>query len=52
MDIEGMGEQVCALLVSNSLIKTPADIYSLKAEDIESLERMGKLSAQNPSRRL
>lgn len=47
MDIEGMGEQICALLVSNSLIKTPADIYSLKAEDIEQLERMGKLSAQN-----
>ncbi len=47
MDIEGMGEQVCALLVSNSLIKTPADIYSLKAEDIESLDRMGRLSAQN-----
>lgn len=47
MDIEGMGEQVCALLVANSLIKTPADIYSLKAEDIESLERMGSLSARN-----
>lgn len=47
MDIEGLGVSVCELLVSNSLIKTPADIYTLKAEDIEALDRMGALSASN-----
>ncbi len=47
MDIEGMGESVCELLVNNSLISNPSDIYSLKTEDIESLDRMGALSASN-----
>lgn len=47
MDIEGLGESVAKLLVEESLIRTPADIYKLKAEDIASLERMGELSASN-----
>lgn len=47
MDIEGLGESVAELLVKNSLVKTPADIYELKAEQIENLDRMGKLSASN-----
>ncbi len=47
MDIEGLGWSVAELLVNNGLIKTPSDIYSLKAEQIESLDRMGKLSADN-----
>ena len=29
------------------LVKTPGDLYFLKAEDVEPLERMGKKSAQN-----
>ena len=47
MDIEGLGESVAKLLIEESLIRTPADIYKLKAEDIASLERMGELSATN-----
>ncbi len=47
MDIEGLGGAIVELLVNSELIKTPADIYSLKAEDIEKLDRMGKKSAEN-----
>lgn len=47
MDIEGMGEAVTIQLIDAGLIKTPGDIYSLKAEQIENLDRMGKKSAEN-----
>lgn len=47
MDIEGLGESVAKLLVEENLIRTPADIYKLKAENIAALERMGELSASN-----
>lgn len=47
MDIEGMGPAVIEQLISTGRIKSPADIYILKEEDISSLERMGKKSAQN-----
>ncbi len=47
MDIEGLGVSICELLVENNLVKTPADIYTLKPEDISALERMGDLSAAN-----
>ncbi len=47
MDIEGMGEAVCEQLADCGLIKTAADIYALTEEDISSLERMGRKSAQN-----
>lgn len=47
MDIEGLGWSVAELLVKNELVKTPADIYSLKKEQISPLERMGDLSAEN-----
>ncbi len=47
MDIEGMGAAVCEQLADCGLVKTAADIYALTEEDISSLERMGKKSAQN-----
>ncbi len=47
MDIEGLGESVVEALVNNGLIKSAADIYTLKAPDIASLERMGNKSAFN-----
>ena len=47
MDIDGMGPRVVQMLLENKLIRRVSDIYTLKAEDIESLERMGKKSAQN-----
>lgn len=45
MDIDGCGPAVITALLDNGLISTAADIYSLKAEDIAGLERMGERSA-------
>jgi DNA ligase (NAD+) len=47
MDIEGMGESMVDLLVSEGLIKHYADIYELKKEDLLPLERMADKSASN-----
>ncbi len=47
MNIDGLGPQIIELLLANGKIKEIADLYYLKAEDIESLERMGKKSAEN-----
>jgi len=47
MDIEGMGPSLVAQLIDAGLVKTVADIYDLKLEDVAALERMGKKSAEN-----
>ena len=47
MNIDGLGPQVVELLLSAGKIKDIADLYELRAEDIEGLERMGKKSAEN-----
>ena len=47
MNIDGLGPQIVELLLANSKIKDAADLYSLKIEDVETLERMGKKSAKN-----
>ena len=47
MDIEGLGESNLELFVNEGLIKTPADIYSIKEEQIIPLERMAEQSARN-----
>ena len=47
MDIDGLGIAVVENLVNAGLVKTPGDLYFLKAEEVEKLERMGKRSAQN-----
>jgi DNA ligase (NAD+) len=47
MDIEGLGEAVIDLLVTQKLIKNVADIYTLKKNQLVPLERMGEKSAQN-----
>ena len=46
MGIDGMGPAVVKLLKDAGLVSSPADIYRLRAEDIEKLPRMGTLSAQ------
>ena len=46
MGIDGMGPAVVKLLKDAGLVASPADIYRLRAEDIEKLPRMGTLSAQ------
>ena len=47
MNIDGLGPQVVELLLSNGKIKDIADLYTLRIEDIETLERMGRKSAEN-----
>ncbi len=47
MDIEGMGPAVIEQLISAGRLHSPSDIYSLTEDDIASLDRMGKKSAQN-----
>jgi DNA ligase (NAD+) len=45
MDIDGMGEVLVEQLVDKGLVKSIADIYDLKAEQLAELERMGEKSA-------
>jgi len=52
MDIEGLGPAVVQQLVENDLIRNVADLYSLKAEDVAKLDRMGAKSAENLIRAL
>lgn len=47
MNIDGLGPQVVELLLSAGKIKDISDLYALKVEDIENLERMGRKSAEN-----
>ena len=47
MEIEGLGEKIVEQLYNNGLIKTIADIYYLKQEDIETLKKDGKKFAKN-----
>ena len=47
MDIDGLGEAIVEQLIGEGLIKTYADLYTLKKNDLVPLERMGEKSAQN-----
>ncbi len=47
MDIEGLGPALIEQLVDKKIISDYGDIYSLKFDDLASLERMGEKSAQN-----
>lgn len=47
MNIEGLGPQVVELLLANGKISGITDLYTLKASDMETLDRMGKKSAEN-----
>lgn len=47
MDIEGLGPANVESLVNAGFLKTPGDLYSLRAEDVAGLDRMGKKSAEN-----
>ncbi|MBD0355917.1 MAG: NAD-dependent DNA ligase LigA [Rubrobacter sp.] len=47
MDIEGLGEKVATKLFDLSLIRDAADIYGLRAEQLEPLEGFGEKSAEN-----
>lgn len=47
MDIENVGEALVDQLIDAGLVKTFADLYTLKKEQLLELERMGEKSAQN-----
>jgi DNA ligase (NAD+) len=44
-DIPGIGEETAAALVDSGLVRTPADLFRLRSDDVETLARFGELSA-------
>jgi DNA ligase (NAD+) len=47
MDIEGLGDKLVEQLVAQGVVKSVADLYRLKKDELADLERMGEKSAQN-----
>ena len=47
MNIDGLGEKVVAQLVETGLVHDVADLFVLTEEQLEKLDRFGKLSARN-----
>jgi len=47
MNIDGLGEETVALLYQKGLVKSAADIYKLKKEQLIQLERFADKSAEN-----
>lgn len=47
MDIEGLGPAIIETLVTNGLVKSPADLYDIRVDQLTSIERMGEKSASN-----
>jgi len=47
MNIEGLGNALVDQLMDNGLVRSIPDLYNLKLQDLENLERMGLKSSQN-----
>jgi len=47
MDVEGLGVRLVDQLVERNLVRTVADLYRLRREDLAGLERMADKSASN-----
>ncbi len=47
MDIDGLGPQIVEALIREGLIRDAADLYTLTADKVMNMERMGEKSAQN-----
>ena len=47
MNIDGLGPQIVNALLDNGLIKDCSDLYTITEDQVASIERMGKKSAQN-----
>ncbi|MFI3277978.1 MAG: NAD-dependent DNA ligase LigA [Rikenellaceae bacterium] len=47
MNIDGLGDETVELLYDNKLVTNIADLYSLRAEQLSVLPRLGDKSAQN-----
>ncbi|MBU1180042.1 NAD-dependent DNA ligase LigA [Patescibacteria group bacterium] len=46
-NIDGLGKRIVEQLMNEGLVRTPADIFKLKKEDLEPLERFAEKSAEN-----
>ncbi len=46
LDINGLGEKIVEQVVEKKLVQSLADLYEISVEQLTSLERMGKKSAQ------
>jgi DNA ligase (NAD+) len=47
MDIDGLGEKIMVQLIGRELVREPADVFRLDADTLETLERLGRKSAEN-----
>ncbi len=47
LDIEGLGSETVALMVSEGLVASPADLFALSYDDILAMEGFAELSASN-----
>jgi DNA ligase (NAD+) len=47
LDIEGLGDKLVDQLVEAQMVRTPADLYRLRGNDLAGLERMAEKSAAN-----
>lgn len=47
MDIDGLGESLLRTLITNGMVRSAADLYSLDGQELMMLDRMGTKSARN-----
>ena len=47
MDVDGLGDKLIQQLVANGRVQSPADLFTLTAEELARLDRMGAKSAAN-----
>ncbi|MAJ59874.1 MAG: hypothetical protein CBC48_07860 [bacterium TMED88] len=47
LDVDGLGEKLVDQLVESEMVKRLSDLFALEVDQVESLERMGKKSADN-----
>ncbi len=47
LDIDGLGTKIIDQLIEREWVKTPADLFHLKADDLSTLPRLAEKSAQN-----
>ena len=45
MDIDGLGEKWCRILIDEGLLSDVSDLYDLRVEQLTKLERMGEILA-------
>jgi DNA ligase (NAD+) len=47
MDVEGLGDKIVEQLVTNKIVRSPADLYALGVSSLAALDRMAEKSAMN-----